>query len=103
MCRHCTSCPASRRSSAATAESTPPDSATRIGPLMDAPGIGAILRAALRRCAVCEALPGQIRHEIERVTPAREVIVDAAQHHRAPEIGFAREHLDAREPQGADD
>src|SRR4051794_9762521 len=40
MCRHCTSWPASRSSSAATAESTPPDSATIVGPLVDAADIG---------------------------------------------------------------
>ena len=43
------------------------------------------------------------RDEIERSSAAREVVVDAAQHHRAAQARLAREQLLARQPVRADD
>src|SRR6185295_2358460 len=102
MCRHWTSCPASRSNSAATAESTPPESATIVR--FD-PGMGAILprrfaRAGgdLLRGALRGFGPAQITHEVERVSDACHVVVDAAADGRAAQIVLAGQDLGGRQP-----
>src|SRR5512134_1110456 len=85
-----TSCPASRISRAATAESTPPDSAT-------------ITRAMSGRRPRRQLLHRQVVQQGERVADAAQVVVDAAQHQGTAQLPRARGELVAPEPVPAQD
>ena len=87
-----TSWPSRLSSSAATDESTPPDSPTTMrsrftGRPSQQPGTGA----------------DDVLHEVERPAPPCAVIVDAAHHQRAAVLVAARDDLVVRKPQRLDD